>query len=147
MTADVSEPVRVLRSCIGNRLDSMDADVHVHQTRPTPTILLAALGFGGVIVRTGTASNGGLHLADQIPVTDMGAFGRTGRHAMSPSTIGQQLRGVRRLLSAEFGPQDEPVGLALAFDSGEIWIWNQGDDLVVAEARTGLPPTSVVRLE
>ena len=137
-----------MQSCVGTPLDSVEAAVHKPASEEGGTITQVALSFGKHKVCLGTAGGGGLRLADLAPVTDMGEFGRVEHEHFASPVVGSPLRRVSRLLSDELGPDDkEPVGVALGFDSDELWIFNRADDLCVVEGYTGRQPKYFLHLE
>lgn len=148
MAADVAEVLLAVQSCLGTPLDSVEAAVHKAATKDGGTITQIALSFSKHTVCIGTAGSGGLRLADLAPVTDMGEFGRIEHEHLASPVVGSPLRRVSRLLLDELGADDkEPMGVALGFDAGELWIFNRADDLCVVDGQTGGQSNYFLHLE
>ena len=142
----VDDVLRALEFCVGSRLDRVEAAAHTHPARPTATIAQIRFDLGDTSISLGTAGPGGLQLTPLTPTADLGEFGRIERQTFSFVVVGDELRSVRRLLASE--PElDTAVGVALGFETGQIWIWNSADDLEVAEVAPGLQQIHSVRTE
>jgi hypothetical protein len=146
--ADVTDVLSSLRSCVGKRLDGVEAAIHIAVAREADEITQIALAFEEIRISLGTAGNGGLQPLDLAPITDMGDLGRIAHERFSSPAVGNRLHTVSRLLSGEFALESAaPVGVALGFATVELWIFNAADSLRVVNGLTGHHPTNFIRVE